>query len=68
MKKGRSLLALCLTVAIVMATMLCALPTAAEGNIRGDVNGDGVINVKDTLGLRKYLVDDFPNIDIVAAM
>ena len=52
-----------LLVIVAMITSLVLIGTAASGTltegqlIRGDVNGDGAINMKDVLLLRKYLAD-----------
>ena len=44
-----------------------ATATSAEPVLVGDANGDGVINLKDVLVLRKYLADIPVEIDLVGA-
>ena len=52
------ILALC-TVSAMMAESVMAAPDT----VRGDVNGDGVINTKDIVMMKKYLLGEEKNID-----
>lgn len=46
----------CILVAAMLLTLI-PIPAAAKtsGNLYGDANGDGVIDLKDLLTIRKYL-------------
>ncbi|KHD35935.1 endoglucanase [Clostridium acetobutylicum] len=43
------------------------LTTAQKSSVKGDVNGDGVVNGRDLMELRKYLAGSTSNIDLNAA-
>ena len=80
MKKTLSFILALATIIAVLGT-LC-LPAAAldkdpdgtpveipweSGTIYGDVNGDKMVNKKDSLALKKYLADPSYSIDLTAA-